>query len=98
LIVAGGIFDYLNDAAFCKPTSRLIACLVPRGKLCLTNFAEPNPYRTWMKYFGDWVLVERTEPYIRQLLGDATAADVDLEFSRDATGLAVLVIAQRRAE
>jgi extracellular factor (EF) 3-hydroxypalmitic acid methyl ester biosynthesis protein len=46
LIVTGGIFDYLNDAAFCKTTSRLIACLVPRGKLCLTNFAEPNPYRT----------------------------------------------------
>jgi extracellular factor (EF) 3-hydroxypalmitic acid methyl ester biosynthesis protein len=98
LIVAGGIFDYLNDDLFCKTTSRLIACLAPRGKLCLTNFAKPNPYRTWMKYFGDWVLVERTEPQIRQLLEDTTAGDVDLEFSREATGLAVLVTAQRGAE
>jgi len=97
LIVAGGIFDYLNDDLFCKMTSRLIACLVPRGKLCLSNFAEPNPYRTWMTYFGDWVLVERSEHSIRRILGDASAAGVDLKFSRDATRLAVLVTAQRRA-
>jgi extracellular factor (EF) 3-hydroxypalmitic acid methyl ester biosynthesis protein len=99
LIIAGGIFDYLGDDLFRRSLGRLVECLAPGGRLCLTNYASPNPYRTWMKFFGDWVLVERTEEQIASLVSPALGAiggDVELHLSRDATGLAILVELRKR--
>lgn len=90
LIIAGGIFDYLGDGLFLRSVGRLVECLAPGGRLCLTNYASPNPYRTWMKFFGDWVLIERTEEQISSLVSAAIGAGGELHLSRDATGLAIL--------
>ncbi|MDX2033094.1 MAG: class I SAM-dependent methyltransferase [Blastocatellia bacterium] len=90
LIIAGGIFDYLEDGLFRRAVGRLAECLAPGGRLCLTNYASPNPYRTWMKYFGDWVLIERTEDQISSLVSAAIGEGGELHLSRDATGLAIL--------
>jgi hypothetical protein len=98
LIIAGGIFDYLGDDLFRRSLGRLIECLAPGGRLCLTNYASPNPYRTWMKFFGDWVLIERTEGHIVSLVSSAIGDSGELHLSRDATGLTILVeIRTRRA-
>lgn len=101
LIVAGGIFDYLEDGLFRRSLGGLVQCLAPGGRLCLTNYASPNPYRTWMKFFGDWVLIERTEEQIAALVSAAigtTGGSVELHLSRDATGLTILAeLRTRRA-
>jgi SAM-dependent methyltransferase len=91
LIVAGGIFDYLDDGLFRRALARLTACLAPGGRLCLTNYAAPNPYRTWMRFFGDWELVERTEAQLTALVAAAVGDAVAINVSRDATGLAILL-------
>lgn len=99
LIIAGGIFDYLGDDLFRRALGRLVECLAPGGRLCLTNYASPNPYRTWMKFFGDWVLIERTEEQLASLVSSAigvTGGGGELHLSRDATGLAILVEIQTK--
>lgn len=98
LIIAGGIFDYLGDDLFCRSLSRLVECLAPGGRLCLTNYAAPNPYRTWMKFFGDWVLIERTEEQLGALVAATIGNGGEVYLSRDATGLTILAeIRTRRA-
>jgi hypothetical protein len=90
LIIAGGIFDYLGDDLFRRSLGRLFECLAPGGRLCLTNYSSPNPYRTWMKFFGDWVLIERTEERIVSLASAAIGGAGEVHLSRDATDLTIL--------
>lgn len=62
LILAGGLFDYLNDSASVFLIKKVFEkLLAPGGKFFLTNTADPNPYRHWLEYCVNWQLIERTE-------------------------------------
>lgn len=91
LIVAGGLFDYLDDKWAKKTLSlALNEWLAPGGRLFFTNIATGNPYRLWMTCVADWFVIERTEQDLTALIttvGDK-AARVGIE--RDATSLALL--------
>ncbi|HEY0780456.1 MAG TPA: hypothetical protein VGD56_21045 [Gemmatirosa sp.] len=54
------------------------------------------PYHAWTRFFGDWVLAERTEAAVVSLVSDAVGDAVSCHLSRDATGLAILAELQRR--
>src|SRR5436853_1526971 len=75
LVIAGGLFDYLDDraAAF---LIRLIVTrlLVPGGVFFFTNIAEENPYRPLIEYFGDWFLIERSQEDVMRICEAAGVA------------------------
>lgn len=97
LITAGGLFDYVPQERLQRFLRRLLQCLDPQsGCFFFTNIASGNPYRTWMRYFANWELFERTEEDVRQLFpaDDPTAR---LEITRDVSGLS-LMVAWRRGD
>jgi len=96
LVLAGGLFDYLDSRAATLLIRLGYRSLAPGGALYFTNIAKGNPYRTLIEYFGDWKLIERTED---DILRDCAAAGIDREsvaIRRDETGLALLIEVTRR--
>jgi 2-polyprenyl-3-methyl-5-hydroxy-6-metoxy-1,4-benzoquinol methylase len=95
LVLAGGLFDYLED----KPARLLIRSIVnkllrPGGVMFWTNIGEGNPYRPWMECVAEWPLLERSEADVTALLAevaDTTRTDVQA----DETGLSLLVTTKR---
>ena len=91
LILAGGLFDYLNDRAaqvllkgvfkkFCAPQSLFY----------FSNLAVGNPYRCWMEYLATWNLISRDEAAIQNMLKPFESEIADVTLTRDATGLTIL--------
>lgn len=92
LVVAGGLFDYLPDrlAVFVLRQIRE-RLLQPGGHVLFTNITEPNPYRCWIEYVGDWFLIHRSEGEVRELCREAGFADDAIAVKSDRTGLARIV-------
>lgn len=95
LILAGGLFDYLTDRSAQRLIGLATSRLTTNGQFFFTNIAAGNPYRTWIEYFGDWRLVERSDRDIRRLV--AAVNDSQVSVRRDATGLALLASVSRTA-
>jgi hypothetical protein len=92
LIVAGGLFDYLDDKWAKKTlTLALNEWLAPGGKLFFTNIATGNPYRLWMTCVADWFVIERTEQELTALVSSVRPNDCRVQIERDTTSLALLV-------
>ena len=92
LVVAGGLFDYLDDKWATKTLALVLnEWLAPGGKLYFTNIAAGNPFRLWMTCVADWNVIERTEQDLAKLVSSARASDVSMDIERDATTLAYLV-------
>lgn len=92
LILAGGLFDYLDDrtAAFLVRMCRG-SLLLPGGSLFFTNIAAGNPYRTWMDHVASWRLIHRSEDDVRALVSDTADEDGNAALlRRDVSGLAIL--------
>jgi SAM-dependent methyltransferase len=91
LIVAGGLFDYLEDAAARHLLKTVITrLLAPGGHLFFTNIARGNPYQPWLEHVADWHLIERSEAEVLRLLERAGLVESDVTLRRDGTGLAIL--------
>ena len=91
LIVAGGLFDYLDDK-WAKKTLSLVlgGWLAPGGKLFFTNLATENPFRLWMRCVVNWTVIERTEQDLVELVSSARTSNVAVQVGRDPTTLALL--------
>ena len=90
LIVAGGLFDYLQDdwaIATLRLARRMIA---PNGRLILSNIAAGNPFRAWLEYLAEWTLIERQPEDLGRLLAAADFPAEHLHISRDSSGLALM--------
>lgn len=69
LVLAGGLFDYLDDRAATFAIETCQRLLRPGGLLFFTNIASGNPYRPWMEHVASWRLVHRTEADVHRLVG-----------------------------
>lgn len=92
LVLAGGLFDYLED----RHAVHLIRTIYHRqlragGKFFFTNIARGNPFRCLIEYMGDWSLIERSEQDIRQLCRQAGVPPEATAIRMDESGLALLV-------
>jgi len=77
---------------------RIIGLAVDRlaagGEFFYTNIAAGNPYRTWIEYFGDWRLIERSEADLQGLIEGLVGCEYEIE--REQTGLALMASVTRR--
>ncbi|MCB4757617.1 MAG: methyltransferase domain-containing protein [Elusimicrobia bacterium] len=90
LIVAGGLFDYLNDKQIKFLVQKSISKLLkPLGKFFFSNIAAGNPYRHWIEYLANWTLIERREGQIFRLLNSIGIETENIRFYRDPTGLSI---------
>ena len=80
IIYSMGLFDYLIPRVATAVLGKLYHLLKPGGEILAGNFHVSNPSKYYMEYWGDWVLYHRTEEEFRNLLGDASAAEVDVFF------------------
>ncbi len=83
-IYSMGLFDYLNSRVAQAVLNRLYQLIKPGGELVVGNFHVSNPSRYYMEYWGDWVLMHRTEQNFRNLFAEASAANVRIIY--DDTG------------
>lgn len=97
LVVAGGLYDYLDERA-AKTLTRMISAklLRPGGRFFFTNIRRAHPFRLMMEGMVNWELIERDEPELEDIAASAGLGEVRVDL--DATGLAYLVAAQRRGE
>jgi len=90
LILIGGVFDYLKDHVIIALLKALSGLLNADGRVFFTNIATGNPYRIFMEYLADWMLIERTEEDIMRLIEEAGTTS-PYEIGKDSTGLTFMV-------
>jgi extracellular factor (EF) 3-hydroxypalmitic acid methyl ester biosynthesis protein len=100
LVLAGGLFDYLPERAASvlirTVTERL---LTPGGRFFFTNISAGNPFRHWIEYLADWMLIERSESQVARLIQDAAKDSAcDFELARDASNLSILATLRRQRQ
>lgn len=86
LVLAGGLYDYLNDRAAQRLTDAVLTRLCRPGALFhLSAIAAGNPFRWTMEYLMGWSLIERDEAAVRALVPGC-----EVSVGHDPTGLALL--------
>jgi SAM-dependent methyltransferase len=91
LIIAGGLFDYLPDRWAIATLREVRRLLAPGGRVVFSNIASGNPFRQWLEYLADWILIERSHADLFRLLEAAEFAPSDSTIVSDSTGLALTV-------
>jgi extracellular factor (EF) 3-hydroxypalmitic acid methyl ester biosynthesis protein len=95
LVLAGGLFDYLDARKASLLMKIAYGLLAPGGTFFLTNIAEGNPYRPLIEYFGNWTLIERSEEDVLACCDAAGIARSNVLIRREETGLALLIEAAK---
>jgi len=91
LILIGGVFDYLNDKTIIAILQSLRNNLTENGKIFFTNIDKNNPYRVFMEYTSDWILIERSEDDLISLIVNAGWPMESYQIIKDETGLTHMV-------
>jgi hypothetical protein len=88
LVLAGGLFDYLDDeVATGLVQSALTDLVAPGGLLYFSNISTEHPYANMMRFLVDWQLIERDEAAIRALVRDT---NVDVTITREPCAVTLL--------
>jgi hypothetical protein len=92
LVMAGGLFDYLDD----RVATLLIHLVVERlekrgGVFFLTNIAKGNPYRPLIEYFGNWFLIERSDADILRICEAAGLRADQVSIRLESSGLTYII-------
>jgi extracellular factor (EF) 3-hydroxypalmitic acid methyl ester biosynthesis protein len=77
LIYAAGLFDYLNQKAAQKLTTRLFDILRSGGTLLIANFLPGCPDAGYMESYGEWKLISRDESAMLNLLAEISTRQID---------------------
>jgi SAM-dependent methyltransferase len=91
LVLAGGLFDYLDERSATLLIRIAYMALAPGGTFFFTNIAAGNPYRPLIEYFGDWKLKERTAEEMIAFCEAAGISRSNVSIRREETGLALLI-------
>jgi SAM-dependent methyltransferase len=92
LIVSLGLFDYLPDRIAIRLLRAMAGALRPGGEMLVGNFADDNPSRVFMEWFGDWQLIYRSEAEFLALFEQAGLDPAHLKVEREAPGGSVLLV------
>lgn len=68
LILAGGLFDYLDDAAAGRALRALVPALRPGGRMLFTNARPGAADEAYLDAFMDWRMFRRDEAALGRLL------------------------------
>jgi extracellular factor (EF) 3-hydroxypalmitic acid methyl ester biosynthesis protein len=91
LILLGGVFDYLNNNFIVAILKKLQTHLNPGGTLFFTNVGTGNPFRIYLEYFSNWILIERSHDDIRNLLQTVSDKNFSYTIETDPSRLTYLV-------
>ena len=87
LIWAAGIFDYFNNAIFCRMIRRLMPALASGGELVIGNFSDYNPSRAYMELLGEWRLHHRSGDKLRALAEEAGVSPENITLGQEPEGV-----------
>jgi extracellular factor (EF) 3-hydroxypalmitic acid methyl ester biosynthesis protein len=66
-VLFGGLFDYIPDRIISLVLKKSRFLLGPGGEIIFSQVSRDNPDRVFMKWFGDWELIERNESQVKDL-------------------------------
>jgi extracellular factor (EF) 3-hydroxypalmitic acid methyl ester biosynthesis protein len=89
-VLFGGLFDYLPDRYIILLLGLAKQLLKPDGEIFFSQVSTDNPNRTYMKWYGDWELLERDEDALLQLCEEANLHRDTVVFTREQSGVAIL--------
>jgi extracellular factor (EF) 3-hydroxypalmitic acid methyl ester biosynthesis protein len=89
-VLFGGLFDYLPDRYIVLLLRLANNLLKPHGEILFSQVSTDNPNRTYMKWYGDWELLERDEEALLQLCEEAGVHRDAVVFTREQSGVAIL--------
>jgi extracellular factor (EF) 3-hydroxypalmitic acid methyl ester biosynthesis protein len=75
-----GLLDYLSFRVGKAVLDRLYNLLKPGGELVAGNFHVSNQSRYKMEYWGDWILIHRTEADFREMFENDGTSKVSIFF------------------
>jgi len=90
LILAGGLFDYLDNREVEFVIKRGFSGLIGGGEIIFTNFSEFNPYINWIEYLANWNLIYRSREDIYNIIENAIGDECEIEIILDKTGVTYL--------
>lgn len=82
VVIAAGLFDYLDDATATPVLEHLVGLTRPGGTTAICNFSPDDPSRAFKDWISDWHLEYRDEEALRSLLARCDA-DVVVNKSPD---------------
>ena len=91
LVMIGGVFDYLSDKMIINILSSLKEKMNEEGIIYFTNIKQHNPFRIYMEYLADWILIERSHLEIQNLLIESRWNNFPATIQTDTTCLTYLV-------
>jgi SAM-dependent methyltransferase len=94
-VVSLGLFDYLPDRLAARLLRALRRAVRAGGELLVGNFADDNPSRVFMEWFGAWSLIHRSEREFLALFEEAGFASAELRVEREAERGSVLLVTAR---
>jgi SAM-dependent methyltransferase len=95
VVVSLGLFDYLPDRIAVRLLQALGSAMRVGGEIVVGNFADDNPSRLFMEWFGDWSLIHRTEREFLGLFEQAGFGRSEPRLEREAPGGNVLIVTAR---
>lgn len=91
LIVAGGVFDYLNNKISIHLIHTAYQILKKQGQFLFTNISNDNAIRVGMEYILNWHLIMRSKEDIYSLCNAAGVHHEGVSIRRDDTNLTFLI-------
>lgn len=92
LLVSMGLFDYLPSRIAVRLLRALASAMRPGGEMLIGNFADDNPSRVFMEWFGDWPLIHRSEEEFVALFEQAGLDPSALSVQREEHGGSILLV------
>jgi hypothetical protein len=89
-VLFGGLFDYIPDRIISLVLKKSRFLLAPGGEIMFSQVSRNNPDRVFMKWFGDWELLERDETELRDLCLKAGFDETHINMERERTNCAIM--------
>ena len=89
-VLFGGLFDYIPDRIISLVLKKSRFLLAPGGEIMFSQVSKNNPDRVFMKWFGDWELIERNESQLRDLCVRAGFHETNITMKREQTNCAII--------